>query len=280
MFAQTIEEILKQKPHNTHHLNRYIKFIKTCKPYSGYSELHHICPRAKDLFPEFGCLKDNPWNGIRLSARQHFIAHRMLWKAYGGSQTYAFRAMCNNQKSKNHCRVKSNRSSKYYQQNKEDAAKLLSESRKNKTVYKDVNGTVCIADSENPRVLSGELVGVNKNNKFTLEKNSGFAVYKIVDTKTIARLHYTDVLVTTGKAVHVRKGVPPKIYNDTYKKRAETRKRNQHPKRVVSGEFRDRISRNTKGRQWYNDGVKNYRVRENDPLILDLNLVKGRLMGK
>jgi hypothetical protein len=82
----TIVNILFSKPHNPHYLNRYIRFIESCRilneDYIGYTEKHHICPQAKDLFPEYKSLSKHPWNLAILTPRQHFIAHRLLWKAY------------------------------------------------------------------------------------------------------------------------------------------------------------------------------------------------------
>lgn len=92
MFAN----ILINKPHNTHHLFRYIRFIESCQlkqQTEDNLEIHHICPKSADLFPEFSSLVDYPWNGIRLTLRQHYIAHRMLWKAFGGKQAQAFKLM-------------------------------------------------------------------------------------------------------------------------------------------------------------------------------------------
>lgn len=47
-------------------------------PANGYTEKHHILP--KSLYPEFKCFKQNPWNMSVLTAREHFIAHRLLTK--------------------------------------------------------------------------------------------------------------------------------------------------------------------------------------------------------
>lgn len=70
---------------NQHHLARYNNFISALKGQvvEGYSEKHHIVPRSHG-----GSNKKD--NLISLTPRQHFIAHRMLWKAYGGSMTRAF----------------------------------------------------------------------------------------------------------------------------------------------------------------------------------------------
>ncbi len=100
-----IYEILKSKPHNPHYLNRYYKFIYGCqeknKGQTGYFESHHICPKASDLFPEYQDFKINQWNCVSLTARQHIIAHILLWKCYGKSQTMAAHCMIDNFNNKN-----------------------------------------------------------------------------------------------------------------------------------------------------------------------------------
>lgn len=102
-----ITQILTSKKHNFHYLNRYINFIKYCNEVNQtldnaeYVEAHHICPKSIDLFPEYTSFKSNPWNKCVVTARQHYIAHYLLFKAYGGRQTYAFNAMCNQTKNKN-----------------------------------------------------------------------------------------------------------------------------------------------------------------------------------
>jgi hypothetical protein len=39
------------------------------------------------MFPQYKIQKDNRWNIVKLTARQHFISHWMLWKAYNNSST-------------------------------------------------------------------------------------------------------------------------------------------------------------------------------------------------
>jgi len=70
---------------NLHYLNRYNKFIGALKEQTidGYYELHHIIPKSS------GGSNDKS-NLIALTARQHYIAHWMLWKAYGENMTRAF----------------------------------------------------------------------------------------------------------------------------------------------------------------------------------------------
>ena len=79
-------------PKSTHYLNRYIKFIEFAKNLTvndKYVESHHILPQS------MGGLNDND-NLVKLSARQHYLAHWMLWKAYKSKEmTVAFFSMSN-----------------------------------------------------------------------------------------------------------------------------------------------------------------------------------------
>ena len=73
-----------------HHYNRYTRFIGSLRVRSvdGYAEVHHIVPRSLGG-------SDDADNLIRLTARQHFIAHWMLARAIGGSAARAFFMMSN-----------------------------------------------------------------------------------------------------------------------------------------------------------------------------------------
>lgn len=53
----------------------------------GYKERHHIIPR---------CLggTDEQENLVDLTAREHFVVHKLLSKMYGGKLKYAFSMMC------------------------------------------------------------------------------------------------------------------------------------------------------------------------------------------
>lgn len=64
--------------------------VKLKKSEDGYQyyETHHIVPRA-----EGG--SDTNENLILLTAREHYIAHLLLAKIYGGSQIYAYNLMAN-----------------------------------------------------------------------------------------------------------------------------------------------------------------------------------------
>lgn len=106
MITENIKNILQSKKHNSFYLDRYINFlskINNDESTNKYLENHHICPKAPDLFPEYSSFKKYPWNKIKLTARQHFIAHHILWKSYGGSQIFSFYSMSHQKNSnKNH----------------------------------------------------------------------------------------------------------------------------------------------------------------------------------
>ena len=61
-----------------------IKLNKDNAEYKYY-ETHHIIP--KKINPKYSNLKECPWNGILLTAREHFICHILLWKFYKKSGT-------------------------------------------------------------------------------------------------------------------------------------------------------------------------------------------------
>ena len=64
-----------------HLFRRYLRYCWRMKiQYGEGAHLHHILP--KSIFPEFKDLRDNPWNGVRLSFRHHFVAHMFLARVF------------------------------------------------------------------------------------------------------------------------------------------------------------------------------------------------------
>lgn len=71
----------------------YNSLISRCKARSsvdGYNEIHHIIPKS------MGGHKTNPENLVKLTAREHFIAHFLLAKIHGGTQWHAIKRMRGN----------------------------------------------------------------------------------------------------------------------------------------------------------------------------------------
>ena len=79
-------------PKSSHYLNRYLTLISYAIEYpitSEYDEEHHILPESMGG-------DNNNTNLVMLTARQHYLAHWMLWKAYKSKEmTSAFFAMSN-----------------------------------------------------------------------------------------------------------------------------------------------------------------------------------------
>ena len=98
-----------------HHYQRYLNFIEVLKhqKITGYSEVHHIVPKSLGG-------SDNASNLIKLTARQHYVAHWMLWKAIGGVAGRSFFMMSNFGK---YGKV----NSKAYEKAREDYSKQVSE---------------------------------------------------------------------------------------------------------------------------------------------------------
>lgn len=79
--------IINHEFSSTKYGNIYLKIVnkalKSNRTKSdGYFENHHILPKAKGMFPDFGSLKDNPWNGVLLTPREHYICHALLVQHY------------------------------------------------------------------------------------------------------------------------------------------------------------------------------------------------------
>jgi hypothetical protein len=160
-----ILSILQSKPHNPHYLNRYYKFIRLCqeKSVTVDVEAHHICPKAKDLFPEYTNGVAHPWNIAHLTYRQHLLAHWMLWKAYQGSQVYAFVGMCQQKSKRGNVSLKSSRA---YEAAKKQANKMLKHQNKGFAIYVDKHGAKVRCQTDDPRVLLGELTSTSKGRKY------------------------------------------------------------------------------------------------------------------
>lgn len=123
---------IKEKSISTdHHIKRYLKFIADCRThnedYKGYLEKHHILPKAKELYPNYKNFSSNRWNMIKLTGRQHLIAHWMLAKIFGDIMWDAVWQMSNKPRRDNEGKFKL--SSRLY----EEARKNFSERQSSRT---------------------------------------------------------------------------------------------------------------------------------------------------
>ena len=109
--------------------NRYIKFIEERKNRDflteDFTEKHHIIPQCY-LPKDWSSTKKFENNKIILSPREHFIAHRILWKALGGKMANAFyRMTLSNQNGSKH-----QLSSRQYQKLREEVSLFISKNIK------------------------------------------------------------------------------------------------------------------------------------------------------
>lgn len=179
-----ISKILSSKEHNPHYLKRYIAFVDYCRrvPQDGYCENHHICPKADDLFPEYSSFRKHEWNKLRVPYRHHFILHWLLWKTFGKSQMRAFYAMINRNSSKMNKPIKS---SKMYEMLKIEAKNAFSSQSKGFAIYVDKIGNKVRCQTNDPRVLSGELISSSTGRKYEPRSASSKA-----KTKTSLEIAY------------------------------------------------------------------------------------------
>jgi len=121
-----IQSLLSQ-PHNIHYLNRYLNFIQHMQmrslpsDKSLYTEKHHIVPKSYDI-----TLYNDPFNIVKLTPREHFIAHYIFAKAFGGKHWMSVNiiALCENPYQ--HRRAYKNFSSKLYENAKIEEIKYKS----------------------------------------------------------------------------------------------------------------------------------------------------------
>lgn len=128
-----IYSILASKSHNPHYLSKYITFISKCQSknatYNGLIERHHICPKAKDMFPEYKSMAKCKWNIAHLTPRQHFISHLLLWKAFPEIKSCTRAIWMMSQKRKTN--------SKLYENLRLEAIKLISEKNSGRKFSQD-----------------------------------------------------------------------------------------------------------------------------------------------
>ena len=225
-----IYAILSSKPHNQHYLKRYWKFIQWCQLQNNseqYTEAHHICPKSSDLFPEYKSFIENSWNRSDLTDHQHFLAHWMLWKAYGGKQTFAFTSMCNNWHPDGNKRKTKTLNGKTFSELKENSRDV----RKQYSSYRNTTtGEVVYAKISENLMSTGNYVGTSKGTKKPkeyVETLKGVAAAKTKSGETLGRISLTDPRWKTGEIVGSNRG---------------TKKRNdriivKHAKHSHSGEY-------------------------------------------
>lgn len=165
---------------NEHHYRRYCKIVELGRSERNLHlvERHHICPQS--LFPEYAREENNI---IKLTPREHFLAHWCLAKATNHrSMWFAFNMMRRV--------IDDKKKSSLYERARSTIAKLISEANtgrevsdeirqqvserfKGKLNVVDAEGNIIHTSVDDPRYLSGELVSIRvgyKHKEETLQK--------------------------------------------------------------------------------------------------------------
>jgi hypothetical protein len=172
MDTNQIYDILTSKPHNHHYIKRYFNYINACRiknisNTSEYTEEHHICPKADDMFPEYNNLKTYSWNAVNLTTKQHLIAHVMLSLIYGGSQSIAlhFFLSVNGEGSLGQRRIPTCVQIRYATKARQE----FIDWRRGKSTYKDSTGNKFFIRTDDPIIQELGLVGNNFGHTHTEE---------------------------------------------------------------------------------------------------------------
>lgn len=174
-----------------HYLSKYIKFIQSCDVHNNkniyYTEKHHILPSS--MWKEYKNLSTNKWNLSHLTPRQHFIAHWMLARCFGGKMWYAFHIMMYSSKNNSkryfgftsrtyaECRLNLKNNNPYTNRKttSPETKRLISIANTGLVSVKDADGNFLRVNKSDQRYIDGELVHVwvgEKHSKETKKKMS------------------------------------------------------------------------------------------------------------
>lgn len=179
MSAEHIYSILSSIKNKEHYVKRYVKFICSLQSQkieeSQYYETHHICPKAKDMFPYYEDFSSNKWNSIKLTARQHFIAHWLLYKAYPwSSMAYVFYNFNNGYKTKSSKRNSYKISSRVYENLRLQFSKNVSEKRKGTVIVRDIVTGEKFSASIEQYKTNPNLVHITRGKRFKRNDTSNY----------------------------------------------------------------------------------------------------------
>lgn len=151
------------------YLRIYNELIQSCKlkTDSFAGEIHHILPRS------MGGSNDID-NLVKMTYREHFIAHRLLVKIYDNPQMrYAIWRMCNTGKYK----VTSKTYEFFRCKHIETVSKWSKDFMKGKTIFKNIDtGEMKLLECES--VDYNKWVGVNKHKKLPKSIKSNYTTFK------------------------------------------------------------------------------------------------------
>lgn len=245
------------------HYSRYTSFIQSRQKRTisdgAYCEKHHILPRSLGG-------SDEPDNIIELTAREHYIAHLMLWKTYGGTMSAAFWIM-------NHTKGR-RLSGRMYQTLKEENARIVSEKQKGVPRWSDDQKK---SISERQR----EYYRTHIVSKETRKRISDAGMGRTVSDETRQKIAMTKV--GKPRPEEVRRKISESITGHKYPPRSEEHRRkigDAHRGKIVSSETRKKLSNYIQGRKWMHKDDEITSTRQVAPEDIDDMLNRGWKLGR
>jgi len=239
---------------NSIYWNRYVRFIESRAERTilenSLVELHHIIPKCAGG-------NDEPSNLVGLTYREHFIAHWLLSKVGVDDVWYKLRFAfgCMGVHSA------SNQSREYLTSKQFETAKMIRKETlkqwntingppcKSKAWYVDEEGNSYRCHPWSPKIKD-----------FNLTPRSPTTGKKwYTDGTNFFMLHSTDPRVV---ALRLRPGCPIK-----------------GKKKQYSLEISKKLSNDRRDRLWFNDGLRSFKLKADDPMIKNKFLSPGRLIS-
>lgn len=228
------------------------------------------------MFPEYIDLDKHAWNAVSLTARQHIIAHILLWKSYTNhSQTAAVHYMLNVQNSDTNWgklrKIPTSIHTRY-------TAKIREEFYRNRAgfaTYKDGLGNKYFLHITDERISELNLVGNNFGHVHSEESKERMSNAKLPNrevTMTFLDLTRRIKLFSEDYDAHISQGWKPLLPRGTsnhYRMYEE----DVLYRRDITNQNK---SKNTKGtaNYWWHDGTPyGVRLKPDDPLIEELGLI-------
>ena len=235
--------------------SRYIRFIESRSfriiPEGSCVEIHHIIPKCAGG-------DDLPNNLIKLTIREHFIAHWILSKVGIDDVWYklrfAFGCMSVSSKSNSYRKFLTSRQFEISKKIRQETLKIYNDSVPSRVKgtrwYVDEDGTVYRCHANSPKI-----------EEFGLKPRSPMKGKNwYTDGANFFMLSDSDPKISS---LELRRGCP-----------------GENKPKKYSNESAAKLSIDRAGRLWFNDGIKSFKLKPDDPIIKNLNLIPGRLISQ
>lgn len=243
------EFLSKDKEINHHYLNRYIKLLEEIQSVeSDNYENHHVLPRS--IFPEYENTKNNI---IAVPTKWHYILHWVMFKIFNDEKykqqmIFAFNNMKRIIQSEKKKGVLYEMSRKYVADavSKSNTGRKKTEEQK-RAIGERTRGTVIVKDSE--------------GNKFRISKNdpryiSGEVVFYRTGTS-----HSKKTIENMKNNSGIKGKIPCYDSNGNKKYFFENEIPDGFTKNIPKSQ-KEKLSLSKKNLLWYNNGIKNIRIKE------------------